>query len=130
MGEDEQSENQFAGKRRNGVQMINGDNGERNLDDDYEIIDGVDIDHHTPIDDIASMEDEEDPKKLLVPEEEQEQISMISEPKKQQEVLSQPLKAPEVEVPLRSIPEPVRKELLRNMILDRNHLRAKIKERL
>jgi hypothetical protein len=34
-----------------------------------------------------------------------------------------------VEVPLRSIPEPVRKEL-RNMILDRNHLRAKIKERL
>jgi len=38
-------------------------------------------------------------------------------------------RTPDAEVPLRSIPEPVRKEL-RNMILDRNHLRAKIKERL
>ena len=73
MGEDEQSENQF---KRNGVQMINGDRGEGNLDDDYDIIDGVDIDNHTPMDDIVSMDDDENPKK---PENEE-----LSEPKKQE----------------------------------------------
>lgn len=66
MGEDEQSEDQFTtinNKRRNGVQMINGDRGEGNLDDDYDIIEGADIDHHAPMDDIVSIEDEEDQKK-------------------------------------------------------------------
>lgn len=56
MGEDEQTENQF---KRNGVQMINNDRGEGNLDDDYDIIDGVDT---TPMDDIVSMDDDENPK--------------------------------------------------------------------
>ena len=62
MGEDEQSENQFASKRKNGVQMINGDRGEGNLDDDYDIIDGADIEHHTPMDDIMSIDEQEDKK--------------------------------------------------------------------
>jgi hypothetical protein len=44
--------------------MINGDRGEGNLDDDYDIIDGVDIDHHTQMDDIMSNEDEEERKKV------------------------------------------------------------------
>ena len=56
MGEDEQTENQF---KRNGVQMINNDRGEGNLDDDYDIIDGVDT---TPMDDIVSMDDDENQK--------------------------------------------------------------------
>jgi hypothetical protein len=42
--------------------MINGDRGEGNLDDDYDIIDGADIEHHTQMDDI-SLEEEEDRKK-------------------------------------------------------------------
>jgi hypothetical protein len=64
MGEDELSEGQFC-KRRGGVQMINGDRGEGNLDDDYDVIDGVDIEPHTPIDDIVSNEEEENPRKKL-----------------------------------------------------------------
>jgi hypothetical protein len=43
--------------------MINGDRGEGNLDDDYDIIDGADIEHHTQMDDIMSLEEEEDRKK-------------------------------------------------------------------
>ena len=109
--------------------MINGDRGEGNLDDDYDIIDGVDIENHTPMDDIVSMDDDENPNSKPKPENEE-----LSEPKKQEPLLqnhSQDTKqrASEPEVPLRSIPEAHRKEL-RNMILDRGHLRAKIKERL
>jgi hypothetical protein len=59
MGEDEQSENQFASKRRNGIEMVNGDRGEGNLDDDYDIIEGNDIDHHTQMDIMSNEEDEE-----------------------------------------------------------------------
>jgi hypothetical protein len=44
--------------------MINGDRGEGNLDDDYDIIDGVDIEPRTPVDDIVSI-DEEEPKKPI-----------------------------------------------------------------
>jgi hypothetical protein len=98
--------------------MINGDRGEGNLDDDYDIIDGVDA----PMDDIVSLEDDEIPKK---PEHEEEPKKQ--EPPAQSQETKQ--RAPEAEVPLRSIPESYRKEL-RNRFLDRGHLRAKIKERM
>ena len=68
IGEEEISEEHLK-KPRNGVPNI--DKGEANLDDDYDVIDGVEIENHTPIDDVVSVEEEvEEPKKN--PEEEVE----------------------------------------------------------
>ena len=101
--------------------MVNGDRGEGNLDDDYDIIDGVDT---TPMDDIVSMEDDEHPKKPELEEEPKKQ-----EPLPQSQSQETKQRVTEAEVPLRSIPESYRKEL-RNRFLDRGHLRNKIKERM
>ena len=61
MGEDEISE-QHLRKPRNGLTNI--EKGEANLDDDYDVIDGVEMENHTPLDDVVSLEEDgEEPKK-------------------------------------------------------------------
>ena len=61
MGEEELSEEHLR-KPRNGVTNI--EKGEANLDDDYDVIDGVEMENNTPIEDVVSLdEDGEEPKK-------------------------------------------------------------------
>lgn len=98
--------------------MINGDRGEGNLDDDYDINEGA----ATPVDDIDSMDDDEHSKR---PELEDD----LKPPQAQSHSQETRQRAQETEVPLSRIPDVVKKEL-RHRFLDRGHLRAKIKERM